>query len=187
MPHKPSRRSGECSDNGKYKPKREKSGRYPKKKGSLDISRRFNTSSYFLYTVNDSTIHWDGQILENKSSLAIGAQRGFSIVNDLKNLGIKITEVDNPDSGFIMLLNNRLSALAVHDNVGQIYVKKHKIIKQLDPPLKTKPYFLIISHQFYKSYPSFSEKIWDTVGKLRDSTTLKEIKDKYYTFGKWPD
>ncbi|WP_163833447.1 substrate-binding periplasmic protein [Spartinivicinus ruber] len=170
-----------------YKPEREKSGRYPKKAGQLDVSRRFNTSSYFLYAVKDLLVKWDGNILENKSNLSVGAQRGFSIVADLNNLGVKTTEVDNPESGFIMLLNNRLSALAVHENVGQVYVRKYNNIKQLSPPLKTKPYFLIISHQFYSKYPEFSEEIWNTVEKLRNSSQIATIKDKYYSFGRWPD
>ncbi|MCX4029259.1 transporter substrate-binding domain-containing protein [Endozoicomonas sp. SM1973] len=170
-----------------YKPEREKSGRYPKKSGHLDIGRRFNTSSYFLYSIEGASVRWDGNILENKSNLSVGAQRGFSIVADLNNLGIKTTEVDDPGSGFIMLLNSRLSALAVHENVGQVYVRKHDNIKQLSPPLKTKPYFLIISHQFYDKYPDFSEKIWDTVEKIRNSEKLAKIKDKYYSFGSWPD
>ena len=46
--------------------------------------------------------------------------------------------------------------------------------------LKTKAYYLMLSHQFIKKYPEFSEVIWDTIEEVRESEEMSVINKKYY-------
>lgn len=53
-----------------------------------------------------------------------------------------------------------------------------KTIKKLTPPLKTKPYFLMLSHQFVKKHPIVAEEIWDMVEQVREQITTN-VANKY--------
>lgn len=170
-----------------YKPKREKLGVYPQKNGKVDPDRRFSGSSYYLYVKNNSNIKRDGKKLKNVNGV-IGAQLGFSIVADLKAMGVKVNDKNNePGSIFDMLYKGRLDGAAIHGDVGNIYLHQYKNIKKLEPPLATKPYYLLVSHQIYKKHPDFVENMWNVVAKIRESGEFKNIEDKYYNFIDWPE
>ncbi|GBC63019.1 amino acid ABC transporter [Desulfonema ishimotonii] len=63
-----------------------------------------------------------------------------------------------------------------------------KNIKQLKPPLVSKPYCLLFSHQFYRAYPEVAEKIWDIMSRLREETVeWKSLKEKYFSMETWPE
>jgi len=63
-----------------------------------------------------------------------------------------------------------------------------KEIKHLAIPLETKPYYLLISHQFYNKYPELSETIWNVISELRIQTfEWQMIKDKYYKLDHWQE
>lgn len=51
-------------------------------------------------------------------------------------------------------------------------------IVRVEPPLKTKPYYLMLSRQFKVANPDLSEQIWDAVAELRE-TKLKGIAQTY--------
>ena len=167
-----------------YKSEREKIGVYPKRSGKIDPSRRFSASSYYLYVKKNSPIKWNGKTFDNLNGL-LGAQLGFSIVDELKNMGIPISEVKHAEMAFLMLNNNRVEGVAIHEDEGDIYMKKYGNIIKVEPPLSTKPYYLLISHQLYNSNPDFVSKLWDTASEIRESEELKMIKEKYYAIGKW--
>ena len=54
-----------------------------------------------------------------------------------------------------------------------------KSIEKVFPPLKTKPYYLMLSRQFKNKHPELSEKIWDTIATLREER-LQELTEGYY-------
>ena len=70
-----------------YKSKRLEFGRYPRKNGEVDIARRTHYNAYFLYKLKDSSITWDGKKFKNVSK-RICAEREYSIVDDLKKIGM---------------------------------------------------------------------------------------------------
>lgn len=170
-----------------FKSKRERQGVYPKQNGNLDTGRRVYFSSYYLYIREDSKIRWDGKSFHNLDG-RIGAELGFSIVDDLKKWGIQALTFNGPNDCFFLLHKGRLAGVAAHESTGQKFVYKYKTLKQISPPLISKPYFLIFSHQFYNAYPDLSEKIWNAIAELRQSTRdWKNLKEKYYSMEVWPE
>jgi len=48
----------------------------------------------------------------------------------------------------------------------------------MHPPLATKPYYLMLSHQFVGNHPEMAQQIWDTIKIIRE-TKFNEIVLKY--------
>lgn len=172
---------------GSYKEEREKHGVYPMKNGKPDLSRKVYDSAYYLYVLNDSKVMWDGKKFYNLSG-TVGAELGFSIIEDLQKSGIIVRTAPNAEANFELLLNRRLAGVVAHETTGQRFIYKYPKIKQLEPSLDSKPYFLLISHQFYTLYPELSEKIWNAISRLREETSeWRELKKKYFLMQEWPE
>ena len=41
-------------------------------------------------------------------------------------------------------------------------------IVRIEPPLKTKPYYLMLSREFKAANPELAEQIWNAIGELRE-------------------
>ncbi len=163
-----------------YKPAREVHGVYPKKNGKIDVSRRFSSSQYCLYVPKASKIRWDGKSFKNLSDI-IGTQLGFSISKDLKNLGVEVAEFRTAKQCFDVMKLGRIAGVATHKDTGNIYLAQNKRkFKLISPPLTSKPYYMMLSKQFVKRYPKFAERIWNTVGLVRQSDQVKAIHKKYF-------
>ena len=170
---------------GSYKAEREKQGVYPKKNNIIDTDRRVYNSSYYLYIHRDSKVQWNGSTFKNLND-AIGAELGFSIINNLKEWGAEVRTFPKAEACFKLLANNRLSGVAAHDSTGGSFLYKYKNLKRLSTPLKTKAYYLLFSHQFYNAHPELSETIWDIIVELRESTNeWQDLKEKYISLKKW--
>ncbi len=57
--------------------------------------------------------------------------------------------------------------------------KAFKNVIELKVPLKVKPSYLMLSHKFVKENPDKSDKIWDTIRKIRNTEVVQKIYDKY--------
>ena len=171
--------------NASYKKKRLQFGFYPTKDGTLegtvDPSCRITTIQYCLYVKNDSTVKWDGKKFSNLTG-SIGAPFGYSIVGDLEKLGAKVDTSPSTKNDFSKLRLNRLVAVAAQGITGDAmlsaYPKKFNMIHKLEPPLKTKPYYIMLSKQFVGKNPELAKKIWETIKIIREKR-LPEIAKKY--------
>lgn len=171
--------------NASYKKKRLQFGYYPTTDGTLNgpvnTSCRITTIQYCLYVKKDSTISWDGNKFSNLKG-AVGAPSGYSIVNDLEKLGVSVDVSPHTRYDFLKLLKNRIVAVAAQDITGDALLNSYPVefndIKKLDPPLKTKPYYLMLSKQFVSKHPKLSQKIWETIKIIRE-TRLADIAKKY--------
>jgi len=165
-----------------YKEKRLAHGQYPMKNGQVDISRRTNYNSYYLYTKDDSMLTWDGKNIKNIKK-GICAEREYSIVDDLRKKGFFVHELNDTTKCMELLNNGRVSAVAALELAGDSILRKKdkqlKSIVKLQPVLKRKVYHLMLSHQFVKRHPQLAEKIWDTIKKIRESDEMKAIYIKY--------
>ncbi len=56
----------------------------------------------------------------------------------------------------------------------------------MDIPLKTKAYYLIMSHQINKSDPGLVKKIWKACAKVQGKP-IKKIKAKYLGKKSWSE
>ena len=173
---------------GSYKAEREQQGVYPRKNNRIDISRRVYNSSYYLYILKDSKVQWNGSAFENLNG-PIGVELGFSIIDSLKKWGADVITFTGPEACFKFLAHfDRLSGVAAHDSTGGRFLYQYKNLKRLPTPLETKAYYLLFSHQFYNAYPELSEKIWDKIAELRESTQeWQDLKEKYFSLKIWDE
>ncbi len=170
--------------NASFKPERIKIGVYPTKNGKVDPSRRITTITYVLYTLKDSLLRWDAKNKKIYNVTGnIGAPYGYSIADDLIKWGIPVEESSTTYTDFQKLIRDRVDGVAALELAGDFYLKKYpdrfKDIKKISPPLVTKPYYLMLSHQFVKKYPQLSEKIWNALAEIRVKEFNKIIQ-KYF-------
>ena len=165
-----------------YKEERELLGNYPMKGDKLDRSRALTTMSYNLYKLKDSNIYWDGEIL-NTQNRPIGAVLGYSIVGDLKKMGVAVDEGKAAVNNLMKVSLGRIPATCeLSTEADKILNEKDdqfKDIIKVEPPIKVKPYYLMLSHKFVLNNPELAEKIWDEIAKVRNSSFYKELKKRY--------
>ena len=169
--------------NASFKTERLEFGVYPMKEGTVDKNRKSYSNTYVLYTLKSSIVTWDGKRIGNLER-AIGAPRGFSIVDDLRKMGIKIEESTSTMINFKKLYKGRIDGVAALESAGDsildINKKEFGNIEKMQLPLKSKPYYLMLSHQFVEENPKIAENIWDTIALVRESEEYKQITAKYF-------
>ncbi len=116
----------------------------------------------------------------------IGAELGFSIVPVLKDMGIKVEEVYSVRINFKKLMMGRIDGVAAHESSGDAIMLGYPDVKKIDSPLKAKAYYLIMSHQIYKSDPTLVNKIWKACAKIQGKI-VKKIKAKYIGKKSWKE
>ena len=165
-----------------YKPEREQYGLYPMKNGKPDSDLRIASMSYYFYALGINNMKWDGKKLTG-GSLKVGANSGYSIVADLKKMGFKVEEAKTTQQNFQKLKSNRFGVVAAQSITADAYLKfeQNTAVERLEPPLKTKDYFLILSHQFYKKNPDKARLLWQEIALARDyiaaQKSVKYLKD----------
>ena len=152
-----------------YKQEREQYGLYPMKHGKPDSDLRIASMSYYFYALAINNMKWDGKTLTG-SNRHVGANTGYSIVADLKRMGYKVEEAKTTQQNFQKLKSNRFGVLAAQSITADAYLifEQNTAVERLEPPLKTKDYFLMLSHQFYKKYPHKAKQLWQEVAVARD-------------------
>ncbi len=160
-----------------FKAERQASAVYPWNGNQPDRTRRIAVLSYYLYKRVGADLLWDGSTLRG-SDRYIGANSGYSVVGDLAKLGIAAQEARTTEQNFSKMVLGRLDAFAHQDLVADQYISTRNLagkIEKLTPPLSTKDYFLVFSHQFVKAHPEIAELLWQKIGEIRDSVTQNVI------------
>ena len=156
-------------------------GEYPWKDGKVDSSRRLTTISYYLYAWPDAPIEWDGSAFAN-TDIEIGAPLGYSIIADLEGLGVMVAKARSSMQNLRLLAARRVDAVALQSVTADFLLEENASelvgIVRTEPALRTKPYYLMLSHQFKADNPELSEQIWDAVADLREER-LEEIAQSY--------
>lgn len=147
-------------------------GNYPMAGDKPDASKRLLTDTYSLYRLKGTAIEWDGKVL--KAGGPVGAQSGFSVVDQLKGLGAKVDDgTRSADDNLKKLLAGRFVALALQTEEGDISVESDPEFKgkieRLKPVLVEKPYFLMFSKQFTSKNAAYVQEVWDAIGTVRES------------------
>lgn len=168
-----------------YNQERTSNGVYPTLNNMPDAKRRIATLSYYIYKKKGSPLHWDGKsfsgidITDVRNS--IGANTGYSVVQDLKKTGVHVDDGSRTtEQNFLKLQSGRISGFAHQDLVADNYLLLNKIkdIEKLPQPFIQKHYFLMISRQYYSKNRETAERLWDEIGQIRDRKTA-EIMHKY--------
>lgn len=168
-----------------FKEERKEIGKYPlTNKGELDNSRCMMVDGYSIYRLKGNDLDFDGKTFINLKG-QIGAQRGYSVVETMKNMGITVDEGAKDTATLIMKLEQgRIQGAVAQALRTSLFLKSNpelaaKIEKTANPFTPDKPFFLMLSKAFCQKYPEFSEKIWDTVKEVRDSKEYLAIVEKW--------
>ncbi len=166
-----------------YKSERLAFGAFPMKNNKVDEEKRSYYNSYSLYKISGSSISWDGKKISNLR-YGLSSVRGFSIVNDLRKMGIKIYEYNSTAKCMRQLVEGRIDGVAALELAGDSILfgdkKRFAKIVKVKPPLKTKAYYLMFSHQFIQKNPELAKTIWNAIARVRESEQIKGINRKYF-------
>ncbi|EJT1337529.1 transporter substrate-binding domain-containing protein [Vibrio vulnificus] len=161
-----------------YSQERAQYARYPMKDQQADRTLRIATLDYYFYKLKEQPFTWDGLQLISIGDVPVGAHTGFSITKRLKESNVNILEIGNTEKLFEMLGKRRLTAIAIQSNIASSYINEHQLstVERVSPPISTKDYYLIFSHEFAKENPQLVQKIWEMIGLIRDDVINTSIK-----------
>lgn len=153
-------------------------GHYPMRDGKADVQRRMLDESYHLYRLRGSAVDWDGQRLQGLEG-AIGAQAGFSIVQQLREQGLPVDDATKvPEAILGKLRLQRVGAAALQTQQGDHLLRLDPLlgaaIERVGPPLVSKPYYLMLSRQLVARDAQLAERIWDAVARVREGAAYRE-------------
>lgn len=166
-----------------YKPAREEFAVYPyTKAGELDKQRYLHSLSYYLYTMKDSGISWDGVKIHQLAGTLV-AVAGYSIVDDMRKEGYPVLEGVSQKANLEMLLRGRVDGLAQIDSMTQGIINKnpdrYRDVIRHPIPLRSKLYYLVFSKGFIEQQGAVAEKLWDQLSAIRASGGYEDIATRY--------
>lgn len=159
-----------------FKTDRLEIGVYPMVGDKTDDSKAMMMDGYTLYRLKGGSAKWDGKVLTVAGS--VGAQPGYSIIDQLKSLGAKVDDgARSADDNLKKLIAGRVDAVALQSLEGENSLNTNTEfsakIEKVSPPLVNKPYFLMLSKQFAGQHPEFAKELWNTVAQVRESADFK--------------
>lgn len=164
-----------------FTPERMALGVYPMLEVAADPEFRIATLTYAFYVRSDSGVTWDGTTFVDLDH-PIGVNNGWSIANDLQKLGLPVKAAKDTQNNFNMLLHNRIDAFAIQTTIGNAYIQAHALadrIKVLEPPISTKPYYLVFSHGWYAQHRDVADCMWRAIADQRE-TTMPDLLQRYH-------
>jgi len=153
---------------------------YPMKGDAADPDYQIASLSYAFYVRADSAITWNGMEITGLTK-PVGANFGWSIVEDLKKDGLAVEPAKDTANNFNKLMGGRIDAVAMHATIGDTYVTHHGLagkVKRLDPPISTKPYYLVLSRAWHDSHPEVAQCLWQSIADQR-RTDWPALLDRY--------
>ena len=153
------------------KPERERIGVYPRSlSGTVDPSRAVFTQAYYLHILRGSPVRWDGRTVTGLGDKAVGATAGYSIVEDLASWGIPVETGKIQAINLNKLVAGRIAAYAELENMAAAVIASdpaaYSDVIRLEPPLISKPYYLLLSHAFVERDPALAQAVFDTIASV---------------------
>ncbi len=149
-------------------------------KNSLpDANLALWTLTYDFYVKKGSTLQWDGKQF-NRKPFSVGANAGYSIVQDLAGMGIATEAAQGDINNLGKLATNRIEAYAGQALfIDQLLSQpNYKDIEKLTPPIIRKDYFLVFSNGFYASSGDTAQRLWKQIEDAKTSHGA-ELDKKY--------
>lgn len=164
---------------GSFSKARLEIGVYPMAGDQPDEERRIGTTSYSLYRSKGSAVNWDGEAFSGLTG-AVNAPAGYSIVADLKKMNVAVNESASTTQDMTLLNAGRIEAAAAQEVTADQILKKPEFakIEKVSPPIVTKSYYLLFSHQLQQKDPELVEKFWNVLAKNR-AATADDLAAKY--------
>lgn len=163
--------------NASFSAERAEFAQYPVKlDGEADPTKRMYRATYALYKTKGAAVSWDGKTLSAPGT--VGAQVGFSIVAQLKQLGAKV-EDSSPTADELLsrvaagrYVAGALQTTEADKSLASVSALQGKI-ERVSPPLVEKPYYTIFAKPFFAKHGQTAREIWRVQGKLRESPEFK--------------
>jgi len=173
----------DCLFNASFKKNRLANGQYPMHEGEVDVDKRSYFNSYAIFALEGGDLVWNGDQLLNHRTGMIGAERGFSVIADLKAMGVNIYQANSIEQLMKLVKHQRLVGAAVFELLGEAFLNVNRSdylnIKKLSPSFKKKAYYLMLSHQFVKDSPELANQLWTEIAIIRESQAFKLMLEKY--------
>lgn len=144
--------------------------------GEVDATRRMYRTSYFFYKGKGKALAWDGKAL--KADGLLGAQSGFSVVAQLKELGAKV-EDNTPTADEVLrrVADGKYLAGVVQVNEGDATLADNPAlrdaIEKVQPAFVEKPYYTIFSKAYTAKNASTARTVWNAILKVRNDAGFK--------------
>lgn len=163
--------------NASFNLERAKFGVYPLKLDSTpDGAKRLTTISYSWYAPFGTNIS------EIETQLhPIAAPAGYSIVKQLVAEGYDVNEPAHSQQALKMVAVNRVKAAALQTVTGDALLRETPELRgivRLEPPIVSKPYYLVFSKRFTERHPKLVNEIWEALAVLRE-TRMPDLEQKY--------
>ncbi|WP_269530961.1 transporter substrate-binding domain-containing protein [Chitinimonas sp. BJYL2] len=160
-----------------FKPDRLALGVYPGGGDKPDESKHMMMDGYTLFRAKGSTVSFDGKTISNLNG-AVGAQQGYSVVDQLKGMGVRVDDgTRSADDTLRKLAAGRLGAAALQTLEGENSIRLPEFagkVEKVSPPLVEKPYYLMLSKQLVAQNGAFAKEVWQTVATVRESPEYKK-------------
>ncbi|MGE5548700.1 MAG: substrate-binding periplasmic protein [Solirubrobacterales bacterium] len=156
--------------NSSFKEDRLPLGVYPMAAGKPDHHRRIDTITYALYRVKGGKVTFNGKAITGLDG-PVGAPAGYSILTDLKAMGVATEEAPDTVINFKKLASGRIPAVATHERIGDGLIASGEFpnLEKVTPVLASKDYFVQVSHQLYGRKPELVERLWSHLAEVRDT------------------
>jgi polar amino acid transport system substrate-binding protein len=165
-----------------FKVERTLYGVYPLLNGKEDPRRGIGIRSYYLYQNKGQPLLWNGKKFSSSNRI-FGVMKNYAIAKELRKNGLVIIEVDSQQQLFGMLKIGRLDGVIDLENFSDHLLKQSpdlatNVIK-IYPPVREKAYHLMFSKTFTKNNRDLIEKIWNEIGRLRNSRDYEDLLESY--------
>ncbi|MBH9551263.1 substrate-binding periplasmic protein [Inhella gelatinilytica] len=161
---------------GSYSKERAEFADYPiKLDGEVDATRRLYRASYSFYRQKGAALQWDGKALQANG--LIGAQQGFSVVAQLKDLGAKVEDnTTSADEVLKRVVSGKYQAGVVQNAEGDNSIAQDPALKGLErvePVIVEKAYYTLFSKTFTAKHAPTARAVWNTILKVRNDPAFK--------------
>lgn len=166
-----------------YLPERDVYLEYPMRADSKpDHARALHYSNYYLFTKHKSSLHWDGETLTGQKQ-PLGVDLGYSIGRVLRNKGHNIREFADIELGLTLVQRGNLDGYVTFlSDIEKALEKRDWSLRQFQPPIQSRAYYLAFSRAFYRQHPNRAEALWDDIPALRRQL-LPKLQEKYRSTG----
>jgi polar amino acid transport system substrate-binding protein len=155
---------------------------FPRAAEAADPARRLYMEAYHWYVVEAQG--WsvrDGRLCREPGCGELprtGALQGYAVEQRLRELGYTPTPVTLDTAAALrMLLAGRIDAAALQARDADALLQQEPALggalRRLEPPISSRPYYLVASPAFAAAHPQLLQQLWAALGPLRDAVEAR--------------
>jgi polar amino acid transport system substrate-binding protein len=162
-----------------YNPERALYAVYPMVGGTPDPTYSLATLSYSVYVKTGSALKWDNRQFSPATAL-IGANAGYSVVEELRKMGLAVEESPTTANNLRKLTMGRIGAYVGQDFQVDLAIETSQLtdLQKLPVPYSSKDYYLPFSKQYFYQAPTTAIQLWRQIAEVR-KTHGKALAQKY--------